>query len=667
MISKQLGIKLSALTLALMLAGCGGGGSDGYYNNDGSSSGNITTNPSTGEEVKSVNISTIQLIDRNGNLTQAIAAEGVSAQVKVTDQSGKGISGALVTFTVTGGVVLGSSNGAVLTNTNGEASISVKPENLNTNGAYQISAVADFDGTEASTPALNFSLQATNIILVDLTAASTQLESGGSTNITLKTQDANTKVNQNNVNVEFTAPCGKFEPATVVSSNQGNVTTTYKAIGTDGKLCTGTQKILATGLNIPEVGIDVSIKALEANSLVYTSNKVNLGIRKSGSASSGQIEFTLYANGVPIADQDVLIEKVQAPEDLSFVSFGNQNNKTIKSDSNGKVIVNLYPGDKPGPVEIRATLVSDKNVSAVSKNVSVSIGRVTQDGLSLSVSKNSLQNVIDGDTATITARMVDRTRNPVPDGTVISFVSEGGKVEPNCSTVQGVCSVTLTTQEPRPLDNRVTVLAYVEGDKSFTDLDGDNLYTKGVDRLLSNIGSFFRDDNEDNQYNKDYGIGEFLYNRAVLGNKATCAPSTIRQPNIADTCDDNLDTVIRQQLLFAFAENTPTFTNVKASGSLLSFNMYGNSAQSVPMPTGTTISVTPEDNTKANNLSCTAELATGSSPVANVFDLLTPSTFKNSNQSYYGYRLKECAVGDTLKVSVSSPDSKVSTIYVDYQ
>src|SRR5690606_10291796 len=395
--------------------------------------------------------------------------------------------------------------------------------------------------------------------------------------------------------------------------------------------------------------------------------KVNLGIRKSGSASSGQIEFTLYANGVPIADQDVLIEKVQAPEDLSFVSFGNQNNKTIKSDSNGKVIVNLYPGDKPGPVEIRATLVSDKNVSAVSKNVSVSIGRLTQDGLSLSVSKNSLQNVIDGDAATIIARMVDRTRNPVPDGTVISFVSEGGKVEPNCSTVNGECSVTLTTQEPRPLDNRVTVLAYVEGDKTFTDLDGDNLYTKGVDTLLSNIGSFFRDDNENNQYNKDYGIGEFLYNRAVLGNKATCAPSTIRQPNIADTCDDNLDTVIRQQLLFAFAENTPTFTNVKASGSLLSFNMYGNSAQSVPMPTGTTISVTPEDNTKANNLSCTAELATGSSPVANVFDLLTPSTFKNSNQSYYGYRLKECAVGDTLKVSVSSPDSKVSTIYVDYQ
>ena len=663
--NNKISLNFTVIALAVVLASCGGGGSDGYYNNGSGNS--SSTNPSTGEAVKTVNISAVQLIDRNGNLTQAIAAEGVIAKVKVTDQSGNGISGALVTFTVTGGVVLGSSNGAVLTNTNGEASISVKPENINTNGAYQISAIADFDGAKASTKVLNFSLQATNIILVDMTAASTQLESGGSTNITLKTQDANTKVNQNNVNVEFTATCGKFEPATVVSSNQGNVTTSYKAIGTDGKLCTGTQKISAKGLNIPEVALDVSIKALEANSLVYTSNKLNLGIRKSGSASSGQIEFTLYANGVPVADQDVLIEKVQAPEDLSFVSFGNRNNKTIKSDSNGKVIVNLYPGDKPGPVEIRATLVSDINVSAISKDVSVSIGRLTQDGLSLSVSKNSLQNVIDGDAATITARMVDRTRNPVPDGTVISFVSEGGKVEPNCSTVQGVCSVILTTQEPRPLDNRVTVLAYVEGDKSFTDLDGDNLYTRGVDTLLSNIGSFFRDDNENNQYNKDYGIGEFLYNRTVLGNQATCAPSTIKQPNIANTCDDNLDTVIRQQLLFAFAENTPTFTNVNASGSLLSFKIFGNSALSVPMPTGTTVSVTVEDNTKNNDLSCTSELATGGSPIANVFNLMTPSTFKNSSQTYYGYRLKECAIGDVLKISVASPDGRVSTIFADYQ
>ena len=655
---KQLTLKLSAIATSILLASCGGGGG-GYYGSTGSGSSSGTTNPSTGEAVKTVNISAVQLIDQNANSTQAITAEGVIAKVKVTDQSGKGISGALVTFTVTGGVVLGSSNGAVLTNTNGEASISVKPENINTNGAYQISAIANFDSITASTKALNFSLQATNIILVGMEAASTQLESGGSTNITLKTQNANTAVNQNNVNVEFSATCGKFEPTTVISSNQGNITTSYKAIGSDGKLCTGTQKISAKGLNIPEVTLNVSIKALQANSLVYTSNKVNLGIKKSGSASSGQIEFTLYANGVPVADQDVLIEKVQAPEDLSFVSFGNRSNKTIKSDSSGKVIVNLYPGDKPGPVEIRATLVSDTNVSAVSKDVSVSTGRVTQNGLSLSVSKNSLQNTIDGDTATITARMVDRTGNPVPNGTVISFVSEGGKVDPNCSSVNGVCSV----------DNRITVLAYVEGDKSYIDKDGDNLYTAGVDALTdilgnnTNIGDFFRDDNEDNIYNDN--LGEYLYRRSA--GTESCVPSTVLQPNIAKTCDTNLDAILRQQLLFAFAENTATFTNVNASNGLLSFRLYGNTMQSVPMPTGSTVSVTAEDNTKTNDLSCSAELVQGSSPVASVFDLTTPTTFKNSTQVFYGYRLKECAVGDTFKVSVAAPDGHVSTIFVAYQ
>ena len=95
---KQLGLKLSAVSLAILLASCGGGGSEGYYNQGSSSGNSSSTNPSTGEVVKAVDISTIQLIDQNGNLTQAIAAEGVIAKVKVTDQSGKGISGALVTF-----------------------------------------------------------------------------------------------------------------------------------------------------------------------------------------------------------------------------------------------------------------------------------------------------------------------------------------------------------------------------------------------------------------------------------------------------------------------------------------------------------------------------------------------------------------------------------------
>ena len=667
---KQLTLKLSALAVSVLLASCGGGG-DGYYGSTNSNSGGNTG----GSTVLAVNVTNVTLYDAANAVTTSITAAGVTAKVKVTDASGKPISGARVTFTGEG-VVFGTSNAAVLSNADGEASISVKPESLDANGTYQISAAADFNGTTASSKLpLYFTLQAANIVIANMVAANTSLESGASTNITLKTQDATSKANQNGVTVNFSATCGTFEPVTIVSSNQGDVTTAYKSIDAAGKLCEGTQTITAIGSNVPKQTVTVNIAEIKADSLRYSSEStVNLGIKRSGSASSGQIEFTLYANGTPAANKDVNIELLRAPEDLSFVALGNRAIKTIKSDPDGKVVVTLYPGDKPGPIEIKATLASDVTVFALSKNVSVSTGRVAQNGLSLSVSKNSLQNRVDGDSATITARMVDRTGNPVPVGTVISFVTEGGMVTPNCSTnLVGECSVTLSTQNPRPLDNRVTVLAYVEGDKQYIDKNGNNLYDSGEpfaqiingQEVNTNIGSFFRDDNEDNAYNAN--LGEYIYNRAVMGSNLTCAISTLLQPNISGTCDDKLDTVVRQQLLFAFAENTPTFTNVNASGSLLSFNMYGNSAQSVPMPTGTTISVTPEDNTKNNDLSCTAELASGSSPVANVFNLLTPTTFKNNNQSYYGYRLKECAVGDTFKVSVAAPDGHVSTIFVAYQ
>lgn len=597
---KQMSLKLSAVALAVLLASCGGGGSEGYYN-QGSSSGGSSTNPSTGENVTSVNISQIELIDLNGAKTQTITAEGVTAKVKVTDQAGNGIGGALVTFTASDEVIFGSSNGAVLTNADGWANISAVPKNTSTTGAYKISANVDYNGKSATAKDQAFSLQPLNVTLKNIAAANTNLEAGGSTNITLKTQTQN-GANQNNVAVSFTASCGTLEPSTVISANQGDVITTYKAIAENGDLCQGQPEITASSLNSAlSAQVSVSIAEINADSLVYTTiAPVDLGIKNSGSAASGQIEFTLYANGTPAKDKEVRVELTNAPPDLNFISLGNRDPRIVKSDSKGKVVVNLYPGSFPGPVEIKATLVSAPNVSALSKNVKISTGRVTQNGVSLSVSKQSLRTDIDGDTSIITARMRDRVGNAVPEGTVISFVSEGGKVDPNCATDKnGVCSVTLTTQSPRPLDNRVTVLAFVEGDKHYNDNDGNNSFS-AADTLTHNIGNFFRDDNEDNLHN----AGEFIYQKAV--GALQCAISSFAQPNMPDTCDSGLSTVLRQQLVFSFAHDTPTFVwnagfdnsdkIVNGTGDF-TFQIYGNSLKTIPMPSGTVVSATVKDNT----------------------------------------------------------------------
>ena len=94
------------------------GWGDGYY---GKTS-DLETNPDNPSQIaKDVNISNIELKDTNDTVTQTVSVAGATAKVKVTDKSGKAISGALVTFNATGGVEFSTSNGAVLTNAEGEA------------------------------------------------------------------------------------------------------------------------------------------------------------------------------------------------------------------------------------------------------------------------------------------------------------------------------------------------------------------------------------------------------------------------------------------------------------------------------------------------------------------------------------------------------------------
>lgn len=507
-----------------------------------------------------------------------------------------------------------------------------------------------------------------DVLLSEITTDAQMVESGASTNIMLKTISKSNGAVLNDVVVDFRTSCGTFEPSTVTSLNQGNVLTTYNAIDSNGNLCEGVQTVTAT-TNSGRVlkTTQITIAPIEVNSIVYKSGPMNLGIQKSGSSSSGQIEFDIFSNGRPATNQDVIVELLRGPEDFNFVNATNRAPKTIRSNAAGKIIVNLFPGNKPGPVEIKATLASNPNIFALSKEVAIATGRVTQNGLSLSIEKNVLQNSKDGDTSTITASMVDRVGNPVPDGTVISFVTEGGRVTPNCSTVGGTCSVTLSTQDPRPSNNRVTVLAFVEGEKSYIDIDGDNLYTKGIDKLISNIGDFFRDDNENNEY--DATLGEFIYKRGASG--STCAPSTIKQPNISATCDDNLEAVIREQIIFAFANDDAIVEKLESNRQSLEFKVFGNSNRSVPMPSGTTVSVEAEDNTTVEgsevvNKTCTAELQVGSESVASIFNLLTPSTFQNSTQVFYRYGLKDCMSGDRIKIKITAPNGKVTRAVYNY-
>ena len=678
--------QLTFLTCALALAGCGGGdGTDiiapapdlGVQPGTGTDGGGI----GSGDIGNVLKISPMSLLDGNGNLTRVVSTAGATAKATVTDSKGNGVSGALVTFNGQG-VKFGTTNGAVLTNAEGVATTSVVPLSPNDTSSYSLSATAKYEDMTATTAEYNYSLQSVNVTLVNFLTGENVLESGASTVVTLQTRDMITGQFQNDVTVNFSATCGSFEPTSIISANQGNVTSTYKAIDSNGNLCENKQTITAVTANntSSDQSIEVNIKAIKASNIIYTTTEsVILGAKNSGSSSSGQIEFTVYSNGVPAANQEVILDLIKSPIDFNFISQGNRNSGILKSNSSGKVAVNLYPGNIPGPVEIQATLKADQTISASAKNIAVATGRPTQKGITLALEKNVLaDNAID--TTGLSVYLTDRQGNFVPNGTVISFVAEGGTVTPNCATVGGNCSVTFTSQNPRPANGRVSVIAYLEGDKAYSDLNGDNVYTAGIDSLLDNIGNFFRDDNEDLKYDP----GEFVYKRGALpqnAKQASCAVSTLSQPNLPNfvlenmntptECDDALATVLRKQIIMGFANDTPTFYNYKIIPGAISFEMYGNNVRTVSMPSGTTLSLTAKDNTD-NNISCEPEISSGNVTVPKLVNLnrvdgtTNQNFFESSEDILYTVSTSGCASGDSIKLSVTTPapTSKTTTVQI---
>ncbi len=59
-----------------------------------------------------------------------------------------------------------------------------------------------------------------------------------------------------------------------------------------------------------------------------------------------------------------------------------------------------------------------------------------------------------GEEVEVTVNLNDRYQNPVPDGTRVNFITDGGKVEPSCETKEGMCSVKWTSAKPLPGFNK---------------------------------------------------------------------------------------------------------------------------------------------------------------------------------------------------------------------
>jgi hypothetical protein len=317
------------------------------------------------------------------------------------------------------------------------------------------------------------------------------------------------------------------------------------------------------------------------------------------------------------------------------------------------VTVKVSSGTIPGPLKVRALIGS--GAYAESQNLTVASGPPSQRYMSVSVSTFNVEGQdLDGTNTTVTARLADRQGNPVQDGTVVNFTASGGQIAPSCATarVNGIaqCSVIWQSQNPRPTNGRVAVLAYTVGTKDYNDLDGDNAFN-GVDTLVQ-MGDPYRDDDESGVYVA--GTDRFFLS---LGGAGACTGSGEPTPAIANTCDSNLATIVRQQVVIMNSSSSPATPVFTVGGhSTISFNLTSATRTNLPMPAGTGVSASVVSSVSS---SCAIKSITPAS-VANISPGINPATNLFSSHLI---ATTSCGAGDQIGVTITSP-SLLATTYI---
>jgi hypothetical protein len=321
-------------------------------------------------------------------------------------------------------------------------------------------------------------------------------------------------------------------------------------------------------------------------------------------------------------------------------TVGNTDPVTSTTDANGMVSVPVFSGTVPTNVLVNAALSSNPAVQTDSAVLSIASGRPAQARVSLSLEKFAIEGWnTDGPDSTVTMSLADRQGNPVPDGTVVNFVTSGGvMIPPTCTTGatpgDSQCTVKIRAQNPRPAGGRVAIMAYSAGEEDFVDTNFNNVYDCG--ESFTDLGTAFRDDN----FNNIFDAGEFSVPRAA--GVSACGVTVTPTPTHGDGVWGAAD--VRGQIPIVFASSQAV---IGGSFSGSTFTAMVRDVNGNSMPTGSQVAVTGT--------------ATGSVPHTCTIQSASTLTIPNTYGPTAFPVVFACQAGDVLTVKVTTPLNFVTT------
>ncbi len=641
---------LVTLFLLTMLTACGGdtifgstgtGATTGSDSTGGSDSGSGSgSNGDGGEAASNVKV-TLRLVSANtGQTTQTITSANPGRVIATVSGNE---AAEVVSFETTAGEIPVAT---AITNSSNEAVVDILAGS--SLGAGIITATTS-SGASAT---MAFAVGATNLRMGSGTpfqegvasVGAAQISAGGTTVVSVSVVDENGAPFLEPVEVNFSSSCSSQATPTAtlsspVSTVNGVATSTYLAQG-----CVGDDSINVTanagGVNLSATAT-VNVLSAEVGSIeVVSATPENIAIQGAGGIGGSESSTVVFrvrdVNGNPVNGQLVDFSLNTQVGGISLTPA----QATTNTDGLVQTVVNS--GTVATTVRVTASVHdSDPLIITQSSQLVVSTGIPDQNSFSLSAETlNPEAWGVDGVAVEVTARLADHFNNPVPDGTAVSFFTEGGSIQPSCTTVGGKCSVIWTSQEPRPtgktlagtgqtpevlntmgqpFGGRATILATAIGEESFPDLNGNGRFDAsemsaflgtGVSGRPYDLAEAFNDYNEDGIYNPAVAGGEaageleefvdFNGNAVFDGKDGLYNGVLCSVPAHAGCSPTQHSTNVRAQLVLVMSGSAANLTlNSPASGTL---TLQGESTGSVsvtiadlhgqPMPKGTTVKFT---------------------------------------------------------------------------
>lgn len=604
----------------------------------------------------------MELRDASNQPTTSIGATGfttVRASLKFTD--GTPVVNKRIDISGDPARVSFPEGGSQLTDSQGVASVKVTRTALNVNGAGTLNGSSTLAGTTAGgsvvptvvSALLDYQVSNANIALTGLDLGVGSLPAFGNRPISVKASINGAVASNVPVQVTFNASCGVVNPAVVTTNGTGTANTTYtSSVAT----CAGTNvTISAAAVGATSLSGIIPVAPSVATNVQFISAAPQLiYLRESVGTTQAQVVFKVVdSSGNPLQNKKLRLSLSNISTGVSLDKVDNITAVDLTTDSQGLVSAAVYSGTVPTSLNVRATLLdandAPTNVFSNSNLLTVASGRPVQRSLSLAFGKLSIEGADrDGVMATVTLSMADRQGNPVPPGTQVNFVAESGVMLPAVCFVPPVtpetadspaiptssCTVNFRSQGTRPANGRVSVLAYVEGEENFVDVNGNNVYDTGIDSFTDDLGRAYRDDNGNAALgaNGVYDTGEFQVPRV---NVPAC---TAAVGCVGDGVWGAAD--VRKQGTIIFATSNAVISG-SASATTLNFTVADANGNS--MPTGSKVEVTGD---VGNGLGAWATCNVNSNSSFDIANTLAPTVASSTFL---------CDSGDILTVKVTSP------------